>query len=125
MENHLPSNIRHLRLKHKLKQEDFAKLFSVARSTVGNYENGTTEPNIAMLIRFSEHFKIGLTELIVTNLSETDPILPDSLKEADVVYIPKTKFQILEEKLDKIAEILTGNPVVEKVLHSDGATEVN
>lgn len=106
MENHLPSNIRYLRLKHKLKQEDFAKIFGVARSTVGNYENGTTEPSILMLIRFSEHFKVGLTELLVTNLSETDPILPDSLKEPDAVYIPKTKFEILNDKLDKIIELV-------------------
>ncbi len=112
MENHLPANIKHLRLKNKLKQEDFAKIFGVARSTVGNYENGTTEPNIDMLIRFSKHFKVGLTELLVSNLAEIDPIIPDSLKEPDAVFIPKTKFQILDEKLGKILSLL--NEVVSK-----------
>ncbi len=107
MKNYLPSNLRHLRTRRRLKQEEFAKIFGVARSTVGNYENGTTEPNIEMMIRFSEYFKIDLNDLILKDLSQdgTDEI-PFFLEEPDLEYLAKDRFQILNEKLDKIKELL-------------------
>lgn len=107
MKNCLPSNIRHLRLKNRLKQEEFAKIFGVARSTVGNYENGLTEPNIEMIIQFSEYFKIEITDLLVKDLIQDEPpSLPYYLGEPQAEYVTKDKFQALADKLDKIVFLL-------------------
>lgn len=107
MKNFLPSNIRHLRLKNRLKQEEFAKIFGVARSTVGNYENGLTEPNIEMIIKFSEYFKVDITDLIIKDLTQDEPPnLPYYIAEAQAEFMAQDKFQAVTEKLDKMVHLL-------------------
>ncbi|MEO1653952.1 MAG: helix-turn-helix transcriptional regulator [Bacteroidota bacterium] len=107
MKNFLPSNIRHLRLKNRLKQEEFAKIFGVARSTVGNYENGLTEPNIEMIIKFSEYFKVDITDLIIKDLTQDEPPnLPYYIAEAQAEFMAQDKFQVVTEKLDKMVHLL-------------------
>jgi len=45
---------------------------ALPRTTLGDYERGKTEPNIAMLIKMSDHFELKVDDLIRKNLSHED-----------------------------------------------------
>ena len=65
----LASNLRYLRKKEKLSQGELADEFEVARTTMGDYERGKTEPNLEMLIKISKKFDITIHDLILSDLS--------------------------------------------------------
>lgn len=47
-------NIRDLRLRKGLTQEELASRLFVTRQTVSNYENGKTRPDVDMIIKLGE-----------------------------------------------------------------------
>lgn len=53
-----------LRKKNGLTQDDFAQRFHVTRQTVSNWENGKSDPDLAMIVRIGEEFQISLDELL-------------------------------------------------------------
>ena len=65
----LASNLRYLRKKNKLSQGELADEFTVARTTMGDYERGKTEPNLEMLVKISKKFDITIHDLILADLS--------------------------------------------------------
>ena len=65
----LASNLRYLRKKDKLSQGELADEFSIARTTMGDYERGKTEPNLEMLVKISKKFDVRIHDLILNNLS--------------------------------------------------------
>ena len=65
----LASNLRYLRKKDKLSQGELADEFEVARTTMGDYERGKTEPNLEMLIKISKKFNVTIHALILNDLS--------------------------------------------------------
>jgi len=68
----LAENLKYLRHKHKESQQDLASAMGLPRTTLGDYERGKTEPNIAMLIKLAKHYKLKIDELINTKLSNKD-----------------------------------------------------
>ena len=68
----LSSNLRYLRKKNKISQGDLAEEFQVARTTMGDYERGKTEPNLDMLIKMSQKFDTSIDDLIQADLSHND-----------------------------------------------------
>ncbi|MBR4029855.1 MAG: helix-turn-helix transcriptional regulator [Clostridia bacterium] len=51
------------RKKANLTQEKLAEMLNVAHTTISNYENGVSTPNIYTLLQLSEFFNAPLTEL--------------------------------------------------------------
>ena len=68
----LGQNIRYLRNKKQLSQQELADMLSVPRSSLSDYERGHTEPDIERLIRLSEIFSVSLDDLIRTNVSHQE-----------------------------------------------------
>lgn len=68
----LAENIRYLRKKYHVSQQDLADAVSVARNTLGDYERGKTEPTIQGLIRIADYFKISVDELLKVKISHQD-----------------------------------------------------
>ena len=68
----LASNLKYLRKKSKISQGELAEEFEVARTTMGDYERGKTEPNLEMLIRMSEKFDVAIDELITHDLTHNE-----------------------------------------------------
>lgn len=68
----LASNLKYLRKKNKLSQGELADEFQVARTTMGDYERGKTEPNLEMLAKISKKFDITIHHLILNDLSFND-----------------------------------------------------
>lgn len=86
----LAENLKYLRRKHKISQQDLANQLKAARTTLGDYERGKTEPNISTLIKLSEIFDI-----------KVDALLRSNLQHADLEVIRNKDFRVLAISVDK------------------------
>lgn len=59
-----PKNLKALRLKHKLTQDELGKKLYLSRTSISNYEQGKFEPNIETIIAISDLFNITTDELL-------------------------------------------------------------
>lgn len=64
----IQANIRHLRTRKGLSQEQFADELGWTRSVVGSYEEGRSEPSIERLIDLSTYFNIPIDILVKNDL---------------------------------------------------------
>ncbi|GAB5555994.1 MAG: hypothetical protein SchgKO_02070 [Schleiferiaceae bacterium] len=69
MEKVIGTNIKTLRKRKRLSQEQLAGELSLTRSTLSAYENGTAEPNIQSLLRMGDYFSISIDRLLRQDLS--------------------------------------------------------
>lgn len=58
------NNLKLLRKRKKLSQEEIANALGLTRSSYSGYENGVAQPNIDNLIAFSEYHAIPIDELV-------------------------------------------------------------
>lgn len=59
-----PKNLKALRLKHKLTQDELGEKLYLSRTSISNYEQGKFEPNIETIIAISDLFNITTDELL-------------------------------------------------------------
>ena len=64
----LPGNLNFLRKNNGLSQGDLADEFEIARTTLGDYERGKTEPNLEMLAKIAKKFDVSIDDLILKQL---------------------------------------------------------
>ncbi len=60
----LAENLKYLRKKHNLSQQQLAEVLDIARTTLGDYERAHTEPSLDTLIRIADYFKADLDQLL-------------------------------------------------------------
>ena len=68
----LAQNLKYLRNKNKLSQKELADAMTLPRTTLGDYERGNTEPNIATLIKLADFFTLKIDDMLRKNLSHQD-----------------------------------------------------
>ena len=68
----LASNLKYLRKRKKISQGELAEEFQVARTTMGDYERGKTEPNLEMLIKIATKFDVDIDGLITKDLTHNE-----------------------------------------------------
>jgi transcriptional regulator with XRE-family HTH domain len=68
----LDHNLKYLRKRAKISQQEFAEIMEVGRTTVGDYERGRTEPPLNLLIRMADYFDVTVDALIRKNISHQD-----------------------------------------------------
>lgn len=84
-------NIKKIRQAKKISQADFAKLFNLARPSVGAYEEGRSEPKIETIIQIAEYFKISIDVLLTRQLTVSEIYSFDQLnKKLDKVHQNKS-----------------------------------
>ena len=57
-------NIKNIRKKNNITQEELAEKLNVTRQAVSNWENGKTEPDIETLTKIAQIFDISIDELV-------------------------------------------------------------
>ena len=67
--------INNLRKQHGLSQDDFANLFNVSRQTISNWENGKSYPDLEMIIKVSDYFKISIDELLKNDVQTVKKLI--------------------------------------------------
>jgi len=65
----ISSNLKYLRKKVSLTQEQMAQKIGIKRSLLGAYEEGRADPRISNLLKFSEIFSLSVDQLIGTDLA--------------------------------------------------------
>lgn len=80
-------NLKQLRLKNNLRQEDIAKIINKSSVAYGYYENGTREPDIKTLITLADFFDVSLD------------FLCERTKNNDIGYIPEKKKNLISSIL--------------------------
>jgi transcriptional regulator with XRE-family HTH domain len=98
------SNIKYLRHKKNLSQQQLADVLQAGRSTLAEYERGKTEPNFETLLCLSNFFEVPIDELLKKDLSlETYQIIKN--KELKVLAISidaqkKGNIELVETKAE-------------------------
>lgn len=70
MPNFISDNIRVLRDKNSITQEQLAKQVNKKRTAISNWEKGLSAPDIDDIITIATYFDITIDALLTTNLSE-------------------------------------------------------
>lgn len=86
----LGKNLRHLRKQSSKTQSEIASLIQKGQTTIGNWENGISEPSLNELLIISNYFDIPVDTLLKIDLAEAQiPVSrPGSINRA---YIPNDK----------------------------------
>lgn len=71
MNNMFSKNLKYLRDKNELTQEQFAEKLGVSRQTVAKWENGESLPDIERCVEIAILFSVSLDVLATCNLDET------------------------------------------------------
>ena len=87
----LAENLRYLRKKNGLNQDDMNTILNISRQSYSNYENCKRTPDLDTLVRLSRHFKISLDDLLLRNLRTLDSSFDsfdsyEGIREASVSY---------------------------------------
>ena len=86
--NYLTQNIKFLRKREKLTQQQFADLLQIKRSLVGAYEEGRATPPVETMQKLAGHFNVRIDELINCNLkTQGASVFQKSQKEWQVLPI--------------------------------------
>ena len=67
----LANNLRFLRTKHKLTQDDLSSLLNISRQAYSNYETRKRTPDLDSLLHISRFYRISIDELVLDNLQST------------------------------------------------------
>ncbi|WP_305153992.1 helix-turn-helix transcriptional regulator [uncultured Clostridium sp.] len=93
MKTFLANNLKNLRIDNDYSQQQIADALKVSRSRYSNYENGTSEPPIEILIQISNFFKCSVDDLIKIKIDSTivkEPKLSINLNEFNYSDLKKS-----------------------------------
>lgn len=106
--NILGSRLKILRLEANLTQEDFGKPYSLKKSTVSQYESGSSRPDDELKKRIAQDFNVSLDWLMgISDIRNYDNTKPDNTPIEDKL-IEKMKNLDDESKkeLEKYMDLL-------------------
>lgn len=66
----LGKNIKYLREKNEMTQEQLAKILNVTKVSICCYEHNTRTPCLETVVELSEIFRVSLDELVKGNFKE-------------------------------------------------------
>lgn len=75
-------NLERIRKDHHISQAKLGEMLGLTQQTISSYEKGTSSPNIEVLIRIANYFKISLDTLV----GYTPPTLDESSSELRLVH---------------------------------------
>ena len=95
------SNIRFLRNRKKLTQDQLSAALEIKRSTLNNYENGISGPSIPTLILLSDYFHIAIDTLLRVDLSKLRESQLYELEHGQDVFLKGSNIRILATTVDR------------------------
>lgn len=100
----LGKNIRFLRKQFPVTQSKLASLIGKGQTTIGNWENGISEPSIEELLILSNYFDISLDLLIKVDLSLTNYQVEGRRKEEVAAQMSPARYDQPTEKENLVGE---------------------
>lgn len=82
-------NLKKLRLKKGLSQQQLADIIGVSQQSINKYENHTVEPGIELLMTFADFFRTSVDYLIgYTNIEHTiEPVTQYDLNNEEAALV--------------------------------------
>lgn len=102
MEIYFGKNIRFLRNKQNMTQEDLGKVFSVKNTTVGGWEKGNSYPEFKILVEMRVYFGVDLERLLFSDLSD---IMTTIVEESPNKYHPQQPEVEIRATLEKVKDL--------------------
>lgn len=112
--------LKELRINKGYSQEKVAKILGVARTTITNYENGESKPDIEMLVKIANIFKCSIDYLLENDF--------DTSQQKQLTTIePKEKSKLTEKQREcvEIIKIMTPKQVERVYYFMLGLTQQN
>lgn len=98
--------MRYLRKQLSKTQSEIASLIKKGQTTIGNWENGISEPNLDELLIISNFFDIPLDTLVKVDLAEANtPLRPGTAGHIIYDHSPENSLQV-RERDDKLTYVL-------------------
>jgi transcriptional regulator with XRE-family HTH domain len=73
----LSSRLKFIRRMRGVTQQQVADAINVSRTTYSTYERGRAEPDVELLRRLSEFYKVSADFLLQIDIKSEDPVLDD------------------------------------------------
>src|SRR5690554_6077219 len=94
--NFFPTNLKFLRERRKLTQQELAREFSFTRSKVNALESGQTKaPSIQDLIKCSDFFKMSVDTILRVDLQRLGELKLRDLEAGNDVYLSGSRMRVL------------------------------
>ncbi len=68
----LAENLKYLRKKKQISQQQLAGVLAIPRTTLGDYERGHTEPNVKTIVEMAAYFDVDIDALLTKKMSHQD-----------------------------------------------------
>lgn len=95
------TNIRFLRERKQMSQEELSQQFDISRNKLQALESGKTiNPVIADLVKFSEYFKISIDSLLKIDMMHLSALKLRELEAGNDAYTTGTKIRVLAVSTD-------------------------
>jgi transcriptional regulator with XRE-family HTH domain len=99
--SHWASNIKFLRNRKDLSQEELAEKMGISRSKLNAHENGQTiNPTVDDLINFSSFFKMSIDTLIKVDLNRLSELKIRDLEAGNDTFMTGSKIRVLATTVD-------------------------
>lgn len=94
--NFFADNLKFLRERLKITQQELAKTFSLTRSKINALESGQTKsPNLEDLLRFADYFKVSVDTLLRIKLSTLSELKLQELEAGNDAYLSGSQIRVL------------------------------
>ena len=103
--HYLGKNLRYLRKQLSKTQSEIASLIKKGQTTIGNWENGISEPNLDELLVISNFFDIPLDPLVKVDLAEANSNHRSATGVSPYDHTPDPS-PLAREKDDKLSFVL-------------------
>lgn len=109
--NYLSSNIRFLRKRRKISQQQLADDLGVKRSNIAAYETKNVEPRLSLIESLAQYFGVSLEDFIVTDLMVDDqnqaPV-SEIVPALDKQQLSSSAVREIEQVAEKVQRMLEG-----------------
>ena len=95
------SNIKFLRNRKKLTQDQLSTILEINRSTLNNYENEISGPNLNSLILLSDYFHVAVDTLLRVELSKFGESQLYELEHGQDVFLKGSNLRVLATTVDR------------------------
>jgi transcriptional regulator with XRE-family HTH domain len=96
----LSENLKFLRKRRKLTQQELAETLNTKRSSINNYENGTTVPPMNVLVGLSDLFHLSIDTLVRINLSGLRESQMYVIEHGSDVFVKGNEVRVLATTVD-------------------------
>ncbi len=95
------SNIKFLRARKKLTQDQLSVALEIKRSTLNNYENDISGPSIQSLIILSDYFHVAIDTLLRVDLAKLRESQLYELEHGQDVFLKGSNLRVLATTIDR------------------------